>query len=59
LQLTGKISLKLDFNSSLLLEYSRSSCWQLGPVMLQDQDHLFFQDQDRQIKTKTAFFKDH
>jgi len=35
-------------------------------LQVQDQDHLFFQDQDRSgqdqdrfFKTKTAFFKDH
>jgi len=34
LQLTGKISLKLDSNSSLLLEYAAVRCWMVMLVVL-------------------------
>jgi len=34
-------------------------CSKATKLQDQDQDHLFFQDQDQFFKTKTAFFKDH
>jgi len=44
-----------------LYKYDRMTQWCSKTTKLQhqDQDHLFFQDQDHFIKPKIAFFQDH